>query len=642
MHWNIGTRLAVNFAAVIAIGVGVNAYLAVSLSRIDAVQHRSADVAQPAAAATQAVQTMLERSLADLRGYLILGSDQKIAAGIQASRLAAWQAIDAGLAELGAFPDAERWAGPLAEVRRDLGELRQTQQQITDISQTPANVPALALLTEEAAPRGGRMLQAVTSMIDEENDLPADAARKHLLKDLADFRGSLATGIAQVRAFLLTGQASFLDLCNEAWQKNAAAQQRVDQASMLLTATQAVRWQQVAATRTEFMPVVQRMCEARAKPDWNVAQYWLATRAAPLASSLREALRKLSEARTSELDAAAAVVYAEIAHANVAAWIGTALAALFGGVLAFRLGRRLTRALRAVAERAAEIAGRNLVGAPLPVHGADEVASLTMSVNAMQRSLGEILQQVRTCTDEIGVATTETAKSSQNLAQGASEQAASLQQVGASLQGVSSDAKQNTERARLVAEMAAKARTCSAQGQLEMQHLAKAMAEIQQSSQEIQHILKTIDGIAFQTNLLSLNAAVEAARAGEAGKGFAVVAEEVRGLAQRSAAAARDTTERIAQASDRAQRGADIGARVAAVLQQIDGSTGEVDTMLKQIRECIDSQSEGVGQIHASVRDLDSVTQTNAASSEEFSATTEEVSAQVRNLGELVAQFRVG
>jgi methyl-accepting chemotaxis protein len=275
------------------------------------------------------------------------------------------------------------------------------------------------------------------------------------------------------------------------------------------------------------------------------------------------------------------------------------------------------------------------------VHGSDELADLTRAVNGMSAALNKVLSQLRTSSDEIAVASGEFSKSSQMLASGASEQAASLQEVGASVSELHSSAQESSQQTRVLAAAATTARGSSEQGKQQMQALAAAMAEIQQSSGEIQSILKVIDGIAFQTNLLSLNAAVEAARAGEAGKGFAVVAEEVRTLAQRSASAARNTAELIAQAAQRAQRGTEIGERVAKVLGDIDANTATFVELLAQIEQRAVSQAQGIEQINQAMEELDKVTQGTAATSEEFAATTQEISAQVVCLRDVVASFRV-
>jgi methyl-accepting chemotaxis protein len=172
-----------------------------------------------------------------------------------------------------------------------------------------------------------------------------------------------------------------------------------------------------------------------------------------------------------------------------------------------------------------------------------------------------------------------------------------------------------------------------------MGEMCTAMNAIKASSDNIARIIKTIDEIAFQTNILALNAAVEAARAGEAGMGFAVVAEEVRSLAQRCSVAARDTAGRIEDSIAKSSRGVDLSSQMSSRLQAIAVKTREMDTLVAQIASAATEQLQGIGQVNVAVAQMDKVTQATASSAEETASAAEELSAQAGSLQDVVADL---
>ena len=230
--------------------------------------------------------------------------------------------------------------------------------------------------------------------------------------------------------------------------------------------------------------------------------------------------------------------------------------------------------------------------------------------------------------------------SSSRLADGASQQAASLEETSASLEEMSSMTKRNAEAAQNARQIAGAARTVVDNGAASMARMVAAMDGIKASSAEIAKIIKTIDEIAFQTNILALNAAVEAARAGEAGAGFAVVAEEVRELAQRSAAAARETAGKIDAALQKSDEGARIGTEVSGVLKQMVEQVRRMEALVAEIANASGEQSQGIDQVNKAVSEMDKVTQANAATAEESASAAEELTGQARQLQHLVADLR--
>jgi len=211
------------------------------------------------------------------------------------------------------------------------------------------------------------------------------------------------------------------------------------------------------------------------------------------------------------------------------------------------------------------------------------------------------------------------------VADGSNRQAAALEETSATLEEISSMTQSNAENAKRAQQSANDTRTAAEQGADQMRQLTEAMEALRVSSEDVTRIIKTIDEIAFQTNILALNAAVEAARAGEAGAGFAVVAEEVRTLAQRSAQAARETTAKITAANARTHAGAQITVKVGDSLDRILQRARDVETLVDSIAAASREQNSGVSQIATAIRSIDKVTQDNAAAAEETAASAAEL-----------------
>ncbi len=256
------------------------------------------------------------------------------------------------------------------------------------------------------------------------------------------------------------------------------------------------------------------------------------------------------------------------------------------------------------------------------------------------RPLKSILARQRRSAQDVLSASEQIRTTNQQVAEAAEHQAAALAQTADSLKEVASMTHANAESARKAEGFSSDARTAAEQGALGMKDMTCAMNEIQTSSQGIAKILRTINEIALQTNLLALNAAVEAARAGKSGLGFAVVAEEVRNLAQRSATAARETAQRIDEASAKSARGVQISTQVARHLEQIVARNQRVDELVKQIARASETQSSGIDRIKQVISEMDAATQQNATHANETSLAADELGAEARLLEGLVGELQ--
>ncbi len=302
--------------------------------------------------------------------------------------------------------------------------------------------------------------------------------------------------------------------------------------------------------------------------------------------------------------------------------------------------RSITAPIEHAVQLADRIAGGDLTSS---VHsaGQDEAAALLRSLGRMQDSLRDMVGQVHQSSMSIQNSSAEVASGNIDLSNRTEEAAGSLQATASSMEQLTTHVRLNAEAAAEANRLAVSAADVAQRGGGVVAQVVSTMDQINCSSRRIADIIGTIDGIAFQTNILALNAAVEAARAGEQGRGFAVVATEVRSLAQRSAAAAREIKTLIGASVERVEAGTRQVADAGSTMSEIVASVQRVSHIIHAISTATAEQSTGLGQVNASVSDLDRMTQQNAALVEQSAAAAESLKDQARRLGTLVGTFRL-
>ena len=261
-------------------------------------------------------------------------------------------------------------------------------------------------------------------------------------------------------------------------------------------------------------------------------------------------------------------------------------------------------------------------------------------VLGVNRKLSTAVSSLSDGSHQVVSASEQVAGSAQSLSQGATQQASSLEETSASMEEMASMTRRNAESTREAATLVADVHSRVNGSQQALQQMVQSMSAIQESSQKVSKIIRTIDEIAFQTNILALNAAVEAARAGEAGMGFAVVADEVRNLAQRSAQAAKDTAGLIEESIGKAQVGNQTVAQVAEAISGITTSVNRVKGLVEEVSEASQQQTQGLDQVAQALAQMERVTQSTAATAEESAAASEELSAQAATTMEVVGQLQ--
>ncbi len=583
----LGTKLYLGFGAmalILAVGIGMTI---VQTKRATAVTDRVMELRMPTSQSSLSMLNGVNHSLAALRGWMLLGKDK-----FKDERAVAWNdEIGPALEKLDAF--SKNWTNPqnldrLEVIRAKLDEFEAYQKEIEDIAQTIENVPSIKTLFEDAAPQAGIMASKITEIIDLEFKEAGTEERKELLGMMADVRGTTGLALANIRAFLLSGDQVFREKFDGFWAKNTRRFGDLRENSHLLTTEQKAAFTAFSNARNLFDPVPQEMFDSRAGEDWNLANYWLGTKAAPTAFAIKEQLDAMAENQKQLLAGdieLANQLKAQLQRAELGI---LAVGLVLAGVVGFFITRSITR-------------------------------PISNSINALRESA----LSMSTSSDQIS-------KSGVTLAESASEQASSLEETSSSLEEIASMTQRNRENSERANELTSNTRKEVETGAKQMEEMAKAMDDIKESGDNVAIIIKTIDDIAFQTNILALNAAVEAARAGEAGQGFAVVADEVRNLAQRSAQAAKETADKIQDSITKSDQGVEICSKVDEALKGMTESVKSIDHLVAEIMTASSEQTQGIDQINTAVSELDKVTQSNAATSEECSTATIEVSHQAQ------------
>jgi methyl-accepting chemotaxis protein len=396
----------------------------------------------------------------------------------------------------------------------------------------------------------------------------------------------------------------------------------------------------IGELRKAYTSSKERAIKAKADGDTAAADRILNQEYMPTSETYEGKQAELVKMQQSRIDAIAKDIDNASRNSARMIMVVAGVAVLFGAVCAWLLANAIVRPIRQAVDVAEKVAGGDLTQS-IDVAGTGETAALLRALRHMNDGLVAIVSQVRSGTDTIATASAEISAGNMDLSSRTEQQAGSLGTTASTVEQLTGTVRQNADNARQASQLSIAASEIATQGGAVVDQVVQTMGAINDSSKKIVDIISVIDGIAFQTNILALNAAVEAARAGEQGRGFAVVAGEVRTLAQRSAAAAKEIKQLIVDSVGKVEDGTKLVDQAGMTMSEVVDSIRKVSDIVAEIASASGEQSAGIEQVNRAIADMDSSTQHNAALVEESAAAATALRDQADKLAEVVSLFHV-
>jgi methyl-accepting chemotaxis protein len=459
---------------------------------------------------------------------------------------------------------------------------------------------------------------------------------------LHDLRQVIMESIVIGRNIALLTEPAAIELENK---KLAAARKEYarlfDKLNLMVTPEEKLLLDKVAVASQVAVEAQKKVAALAQAFETDAAMKMTIVEVQPLQLKMVDAIGDLITFIGKNADAANDDAGQTLATARLVTLLMAGMAGVFGCLIAWWVTRSIAAPLAAAVTVARRVAGGDL-GAHITVKSSDETGKLMQAMKEMTEHLASTISQVRNVTDTIVIASGQIASGNLDLSGRTEQQASALEETASTMEQLTSTVKQNANHARQATQKAVLASEVAVRGGAEVAQVVETMGSIHESSRKIVDIIGVIDGIAFQTNILALNAAVEAARAGEQGRGFAVVATEVRSLAQRSAAAAKEIKLLIANSVEKVDAGSKLVEQAGKTMDEVVVSIRNVTDIMGDITAASNEQSDGIEMVNQAIAQMDQMTQQNAALVEEEAAATASLKELADKLASVVSEFRLG